>query len=72
MYSEKKREIGENLQKAQSIALTTDSWTSRACQSYMTVTVHFVADDWTIKKFRSFNKDASCFTHRGKPWECVD
>lgn len=51
MYSEKKREIGEKLQKAQSIAQTTDSLTPRACQSYMAVTVHFVADDWTIKHF---------------------
>ena len=33
------------------MALTTDSWTSRAYQSDMTLTVHIVDDDWAIKNF---------------------
>lgn len=55
MYDKKKREIGEKLQMTQSVALTTDSWTSRACHSYITVTEHFVADDWTINMYCKTN-----------------
>ncbi|XP_035806010.2 E3 SUMO-protein ligase ZBED1-like [Amphiprion ocellaris] len=29
-------------------ALTTDPWTSRATQPYMSVTIHFISKDWTL------------------------
>ncbi|XP_030012474.1 zinc finger BED domain-containing protein 1-like [Sphaeramia orbicularis] len=29
-------------------ALTTDLWTSRATQPYMSVTIHFISKDWTL------------------------
>jgi hypothetical protein len=31
------------------VALTTDSWTSRATESYLTVTVHFITAEWEIQ-----------------------
>lgn len=33
----------------QSIALTTDGWTSVAMDSYVTVTAHFINEDWEMK-----------------------
>ena len=32
-----------------SVALTTDSWTSRATECYLTVTAHFITAEWEIK-----------------------
>lgn len=42
----------ENIRKiisGQSIALTTDGWTSVATDSYVTVTAHFINEDWEMK-----------------------
>lgn len=40
--------IVDKLDKAQSLALTTDSWASRATESYLTVTVHYISN-WELK-----------------------
>ena len=39
IYETTRKGIEEDLAKTQSLALTTDSWTSRATESYLTVTV---------------------------------
>ncbi len=39
----------EDLINAKFIALTTDGWTSRATQSFMTITAHYITDNWVIK-----------------------
>lgn len=31
------------------VAITTDSWTSRAVESYLTVTVHYITSDWKLE-----------------------
>ena len=31
------------------VAITTDSWTSRAIQSYLTVTAHYITSDWKLE-----------------------
>ena len=31
------------------VAITTDSWTSRAVQSYFTVTAHYITSDWKLE-----------------------
>ena len=31
------------------VALTTDMWTSVACDPYMTVTAHFITDSWVLQ-----------------------
>ena len=42
MYQETKQSVVECLQQAPVVALTTDRWTSRATQSYITVTLHLI------------------------------
>lgn len=37
------------LANADSVALTTDLWTSTATEAYITVTAHFITSDWTLK-----------------------
>ena len=49
MYNDVKEKVIEGLSSAHLVALTTDCWTSRATQSFMTVTAHFINDDWEIK-----------------------
>ncbi len=39
----------EDLSSAKFIALTTDGWTSRATQSFMTITAHDITDNWVNK-----------------------
>lgn len=34
-----------------SVALTTDGWTSLHMDAYVTVTAHFISDDWEIKNY---------------------
>ncbi|XP_073730758.1 E3 SUMO-protein ligase ZBED1-like [Misgurnus anguillicaudatus] len=34
-----------------SVALTTDGWTSLHTDAYVTVTAHFISDDWEIKNY---------------------
>lgn len=34
-----------------SISLTTDFWTSRACDSYITITFHFINDTWDLQSY---------------------
>ena len=33
------------------MALTTDGWTSRATESYITITAHFINDNWEMKNY---------------------
>ena len=37
--------------QAKYMALTTDSWTSRAVENYITFTAHFIASNWSVKNF---------------------
>lgn len=48
LYEKTCNSIVYELAKAQSLALTTDGWTSRATVSYLTVTVHYMSD-WEMK-----------------------
>ena len=49
LYEEQKKIIVDELSKASSVALTTDGWTSRATESYVTVTAHYITAEWEIK-----------------------
>ncbi len=49
LYSEVRAKLVEGLSNAKFIALTTDRWTSRATQSFMTITAHYITDNWVIK-----------------------
>jgi hypothetical protein len=41
--------VKENLKSACHISLTTDGWTSKATQSYITITAHYIAQDWLLQ-----------------------
>ena len=46
------KEIVKNkLNASSTVCLTTDIWTSRASQGYMTVTYHFIDESWLLKTF---------------------
>lgn len=40
--------VEEGLSTAESIAITTDGWTSRATDSYVTITAHYITGNWQI------------------------
>ena len=48
LYQEVKQDVLDSVMKAESVALTTDGWTSRATESYLTTTAHFISSDWTL------------------------
>ncbi|XP_075325281.1 E3 SUMO-protein ligase ZBED1-like [Odontesthes bonariensis] len=47
-YAEKKAELKEKLASAD-VALTTDCWTALTTESYITVTCHYIEEDWQVK-----------------------
>ena len=49
MYDNVKARICEGLSHAELIALTTDGWTSRATESYITITSHYINDTWEME-----------------------
>lgn len=49
LYDETKSEVVQSLSKASLISLTTDGWTSRATESYETITAHFVNNEWEFQ-----------------------
>ena len=50
-YDEVKQTVKNQLNIASSVCLTTDIWTSRTTQGYMTVTCHFIDELWQLKSF---------------------
>nr|XP_055035499.1 E3 SUMO-protein ligase ZBED1-like [Misgurnus anguillicaudatus] len=51
IYKETMAKVAQSLKQAESISLTTDGWTSRATQSYVTITAHAMTSEWEIKSF---------------------
>ena len=49
IYEEQKIKLLSELSSVSSVSLTTDTWTSTATVSYITVTEHHISDDWEIK-----------------------
>ena len=49
MYAEKRELLKADLVTAKKVAITTDAWTSLTTESYVTVTCHYVGDDWDLK-----------------------
>jgi len=50
MYAECKAKVMTKLQHANHVILTTDMWTSRSIEAYLTVTCHFI-DNWQMQDF---------------------
>lgn len=49
LYYEVKDEVEVKINAAVSVALTNDGWTSRAAQSYVTTTAHFISEEWKLE-----------------------
>ena len=47
-YVDARDKIKSIISKSSSVSLTADLWTCHATQSYITVTCHFLLDDWTL------------------------
>ena len=47
-YSVMKQKLRESL-SVRNLAITTDIWTSRATEAYMTITAHYISDEWKIE-----------------------
>ena len=50
-YDVVRQEVKDELNHASAVCLTTDIWTSRISQSYMTVTCHFIDNSWQLKSY---------------------
>ncbi|KAM3876933.1 E3 SUMO-protein ligase ZBED1-like [Diretmus argenteus] len=48
LYRETKAQVMASMSKASRVAMTCDSWTSVATESFLTVTAHYVSEDWQI------------------------
>ncbi|XP_013880075.1 zinc finger BED domain-containing protein 1 [Austrofundulus limnaeus] len=48
MYTEVRERLANQLPKLSHFALTTDMWSSRTCEPYLSVTIHFI-EDWELK-----------------------
>ena len=51
LYEATKSEVIEAINNALSVAITTDGWSSRAVESYVTTTGHFIDDNWIIQNY---------------------
>nr|XP_054592988.1 E3 SUMO-protein ligase ZBED1-like [Nothobranchius furzeri] len=49
LYNETKAKLETAVSAAPAVALTSDGWTSRATQSFLTVTVHYIDAEWQMK-----------------------
>ena len=49
LYASKCAELKKELEGITHCSITTDCWTSRATEGYITVACHYVSDDWELK-----------------------
>ncbi len=49
LYDETRGEIEKELSDTAHVALTTDGWTSRATESFLTVTAHCITSEWEMR-----------------------
>ena len=80
-YEEVKERVKNQLNLASSVCFTTDIWTSRATQGYMTVTCHFIDELWQMKSFvlETFHLNTSHtaaniaaeLTRIAEEWDCL-
>lgn len=51
LYEQQKIEVKTDLAEAVTVALTTDGWTSRATESYITITSSHIDNEWKLKNY---------------------
>ena len=50
-YTAMTHTLQESFRVRSNVALTTDIWTSRATQAYITITAHYITEDWKIQSY---------------------
>ncbi|CAI6372557.1 unnamed protein product [Macrosiphum euphorbiae] len=51
LYGELRAKIMNSLSSVSFVALTTDGWSSRAQESFISVTIHYINDNWELKNY---------------------
>ena len=51
LHNQKKIEVKKDLAEASAVALTTDGWTSRATESYITITSCHIDKEWKMRSY---------------------
>ena len=51
LYQEVRAHVVEVCRRADTVSITTDGWTSRAMQSYITITAHVINAEWELAGF---------------------
>ena len=49
LYNSTRQRIAKELEEVSFYSATTDLWPSRTMQPYMSLTVHFIINDWTLR-----------------------
>lgn len=57
LYAECHHKVNRSMLAIGNVVLTTDMWTSRATEAYLSITAHFVDDDW---KKQSYVLETTC------------
>ena len=64
LYEQKKTELKSEFAEAVAVALTTDGWTSRATESYLTITCNYTCRSYSLSRNKKINEEAKkmkCF-----------
>lgn len=48
LYADVKKKVTDTITSANRVGITTDAWTSRATESYVTVTCHHISPEWEM------------------------
>lgn len=48
LYAQTKEHVKASLASSERVALTCDGWTSRTTEAYVTITAHFINEDWEL------------------------
>uniref|UniRef100_A0A8C4EH42 Zinc finger BED domain-containing protein 1 n=1 Tax=Dicentrarchus labrax TaxID=13489 RepID=A0A8C4EH42_DICLA len=64
LYNDTKAQMIASMSKATRIAITCDSWTSVATESFVTVTAHYINEDWQMVS-HVLQTRALCESHTG-------
>ncbi|KAM8733234.1 E3 SUMO-protein ligase ZBED1-like [Acanthopagrus schlegelii] len=51
IYQSVKENVKTKLQSAERVGITSDTWTSLATESYMSVTAHFIDEEWNLVSY---------------------
>ena len=51
LAEESKGMVRQDLASASSVALTLETWTYRETQAFVTITAHFIKDNWTMTSY---------------------